>query len=103
MSNEETRALLQQGRQMQAAHDAMVSAWYAREQSHDIAFQKWSDSFMGYDRLYDSSTGEVYLADVGFYDTYDLHRGEYANSNLQIVDSRSEQYYLQGADYYITK
>ena len=103
LSTSETQALLQQGRQMQAAHDAMVSAWYAREQSHDIAFQKWSDSFMGYDRLYDSSTGEVYLADVGFYDTYDLHRGEYANSNLQIVDSRSEQYYLQGADYYITK
>ena len=103
ISNSETQALLAQGRTMQAAHDAMTEAWYAREKSHDIAFQKWSDSFMGYDRLYDSVTGEVYLADIGFYDSYDLHRGEYSNANLQIVDGSSEQYYLQGADYYITK
>ena len=88
---------------MQAAHDAMVDAWYAREKSHDIAFQKWSDAFMGYDRLYDSSTGEVYLADTGFYDSYDLHRYEYTNSNLQLVDNSSQDYYLKGADYYISK
>ena len=103
VSNEETQALLAQARTMQAAHDAMVDAWYAREQSHDIAMQKWSDSFRGYDRLYDSSTGEVYLADLGFYDSYDLHRGEYNNSNLQLVDNSTQQYYLQSADYYITK
>ncbi|MCR4621700.1 MAG: hypothetical protein K5663_06420 [Clostridiales bacterium] len=103
LSNAETQALLEQARTMQAAHDAMVDAWYAREKSHDISFQKWSDGFMGYDRLYDSATGEVYLAETGFYDSYDLHRGEYANSNLHIVDKSSEDYYLKGADYYITK
>ena len=103
LSNEQTQALLAQGRAMQAAHDAMVDAWYAREQAHDIAFQKWSDSFMGYDRLYDAGTGEVYLAELGFYDSYDLHREEYNRSNLQLVDASSQQYYLQRADYYITK
>ena len=103
VSNAETQALLDQAKTMQAAHDAMVDAWYAREKSHDISFQKWSDSFMGYDRLYDSVTGEVYLADTGFYDSYDLHRYEYNNSNLQIVDSSTQDYYLKGADYYITK
>ena len=103
VSNAETQALLAQAKTMQAAHDAMVEAWYAREKSHDIEFQKWSDAFMGYDRLYDSSTGEVYLADTGFYDSYDLHRYEYTNSNLQLVDSSSQDYYLKGADYYISK
>ncbi|MBR5998357.1 MAG: hypothetical protein IK027_04550 [Deltaproteobacteria bacterium] len=103
VSNEERNALLARGRAMQQAHDDMVNAWRAREKAHDIAFQKWSDAFMGYDRLYDSRTGEVYRAELGFYDTYKLHREEYANSNLQIVDSSSQQYYLKGVDYYITK
>ncbi len=103
VSNEEREALLARGRAMQAAHDAMTEAWRAREKAHDIAFQKWSDSFMGYDRLYDADTGEVYLAELGFYEQYDLHRDEYAKSNLRLVDKGSQKYYLKGADYYITK
>ncbi len=103
ISNDETKALLAQASAMQAAHDAMVDAWYARETAHDITLQKWSDSFMGYERLYDNVTGEVYLADAGFYFTYRLHRGLYSNDHLQIVDENTEQYYLQPADYYITK
>ncbi len=58
---------------------------------------------MGYDRLYDADTGEVYLAELGFYEQYDLHRDEYAKSNLRLVDKGSQKYYLKGADYYITK
>ena len=103
LSNEQTRQLKEQLRQIEAAHDAMMQAWYAREQAHDIAFQKLSDSIMGYDRLYDSSTGEIYRADLDFYDSYNLNRYEYSNSNLQRIDSSSQQYYLQGVDYYITK
>ncbi|MDO5327716.1 MAG: hypothetical protein Q4G00_13470 [Clostridia bacterium] len=103
VSNEQTRELQNQMRQIEAAHDAMMQAWYAREEAHDIAFQKMSDSILGYDRLYDSSTGEIYRADVGFYDSYNLNRSEYGNSNLYLIDSSSSQYYLQGVDYYITK
>ena len=102
-SNQQTQELRAQLQQIEAAHDAMMQAWYAREQAHDIAFQKLSDSIMGYDRLYDSSTGEIYRADVGFYDSYNLNRSEYSNSNLYLIDSSSQQYYLQGVDYYITK
>ena len=103
VSIEQTQELQRQMRQMEAAHDALVQAWYDREAAHDIAFQKLSDSILGYDRLYDSATGEIYRADVGFYDTYDLHRSEYSNSNLQLIDNSSQNYYLQGVDYYITK
>ncbi|MBR5383382.1 MAG: hypothetical protein IK133_06115 [Clostridia bacterium] len=103
LSNDQTQQLKEQLRQIEAAHDALMEAWYAREQAHDIAFQKLSDSIMGYDRLYDSSTGEIYRVDVGFYDSYNLNRYEYSNSNLQLIDSSSQQYYLQGVDYYITK
>ena len=65
--------------------------------------QKRSDATLGYDRLYDSETGEVYRADVGFYDSYDLHRGEFDNANLYRIDDSSSNYYLRGVDYYITK
>ncbi len=102
-SNDLTKELQEQMRQIEAAHAAMMEAWYAREAAHDIAFQQLSDSILGYDRLYDSSTGEIYRADVGFYDSYNLNRYEYSNSNLYMIDSSSQSYYLQGVDYYITK
>ena len=96
-----TIVMLQESTQ-QCSSD-ISSSWEERNRSYDIISQKQSDATLGYDRLYDSETGEVYRADVGFYDTYDLHRDEYANSNLQLIDSGSERYYLQGVDYYITK
>ncbi len=101
LSQAETEALLEQAKTMQAAHDAMVDAWYAREQSYDIISQKQSDATLGYDRLYDSVTGEIYRADTSFYENYDLHRNEYSNPNLQKIDSGTEDYYLRGVDYYI--
>ena len=52
---------------------------------------------------YHSETGEIYRAESGFYDSYDLHRNEYSNPNLQLIDDQSKQYYLNGIDYYITR
>ena len=103
LSNEETRTLLSAGRQMDAASSAMNSAWDKRQSTYDILSQKTSDSILGYDRLYDSETGEIYRAESGFYDQYDLHRSEYSNPNLQQIDDQSKQYYLEGIDYYITR
>ncbi|MBQ9008337.1 MAG: hypothetical protein IJ088_03280, partial [Clostridia bacterium] len=103
LSNDETRTLLSIGRQMDAASSALNRAWQARQSTYDILSQKTSDSILGYDRLYDSETGEIYRAESGFYDSYDLHRGEYSNPNLQRIDDRSEMYYLSGIDYYITR
>ena len=78
-------------------------AWQDRDAGYDVISQKYSDATLGYDRLYDSETGEVYRADLDFYDSYDLHRDEYANPNLIRIDESSEQYYLNGVDYYITR
>lgn len=81
----------------------MQSSWDSRDRSYDIISQKYSDATLGYDRLYDSDTGEVYRADLDFYDGYDLHRGEFSNPNLYRIDDASSGYYLQGVDYYITR
>jgi len=86
-----------------ASRDTYLSSWESRERSYDILSQKYSDATLGYDRLYDSETGEVYRADLDFYDSYDLHRDEYSNPNLLRIDDSTRQYYLQGVDYYITR
>ena len=99
---EETSALLSMSQSMQAAYDAYNSAWSQRQTSYDVQSQKYSDATLGYERLYDPDTQEVYRAETGFYDSYDLHRGEYAHSNLQRVDDSTADYYLRGVDYYIT-
>ena len=99
---DETSAILAMSRQMQAAYDSYNSAWSTRQTSYDIISQKNSDATLGYDRLYDPDTGEIYRAELGFYDSYDINRNEYSNPNLQIIDGSTESYYLDGVDYYIT-
>lgn len=82
---------------------SLTDAWEDRETGYDIASQKYSDATLGYDRLYDSQTGEIYRADLDFYDSYDRNREAFANPNLYLIDSGSEDYYLNGVDYYIVK
>ena len=100
---QETERILQQGRDMQKVYDSFNEAWSNRQTSYDIISQKNSDATLGYERLYDSVTGEVYRAEIGFYDTYNANRYSYSNPYLHKIDDKTEQYYLQTVDYYITK
>lgn len=88
---------------LQATYDSYNASWRARQTSYDIVSQKNSDATLGYDRLYDPDTGEVYRAEVGFYERYDLNRDQFSNPDLQIVTGATEQYYLGAVDYYIQK
>lgn len=51
--------------------DMIMSSWEARNNSYDIISQKQSDATLGYDRVYDTDTGEIYKAPNGFMDHYD--------------------------------
>lgn len=86
---------------LQATYDGYNAAWRARQTAYDIISQKNSDKTLGYDRLYDPGTGEVYRAEVGFYDSYDANRERFENPNLQIVEGDAERYYLDSVQYYI--
>lgn len=55
--------------------DMIMSSWEARNDSYDRISQKQSDATMGYERVYDTETGEIYKADLGFTD-YDWN-GKY--------------------------
>ena len=86
-----------------SARSGYDSLWESREDTYDILSQEYSDAVLGYDRLYDSETGEVYRAELGFWDEYDLHRGEYDNPNLQKLDDSTKDYYLRSVDYTISR
>ena len=51
--------------------DMIMDSWNKRSNSYDIISQKRSDATLGYERVYDTDTNEVYRAYNGFTDNYD--------------------------------
>ena len=56
--------------------DGIMSSWENRSKSQDIISQKQSDATLGYERVYDTETNEIYRAENGFSDLYDGKRYE---------------------------
>lgn len=54
-----------------AVQDNIMSSWENRSTSQDIMSQKQSDATLGYERVMDTETGEIYKAENGFTDWYD--------------------------------
>ncbi|MBQ9902976.1 MAG: hypothetical protein IJM51_11450 [Clostridia bacterium] len=50
--------------------DMIMDLWEKRNNSYDITSQKQSDATLGYERVYDTETGDVYRAYNGFTDDY---------------------------------
>ncbi len=50
--------------------DMIMDSWDKRSSSYDVISQKRSDATLGYERVYNTDTGEVYRAYNGFTDTY---------------------------------
>lgn len=73
-SNAQTQQSLQINAQVQAAFDSYMSAWDNRSKTYDIMSQKQSDATLGYERVYDTDTGEIYKAYNGFTDDYSGNR-----------------------------
>ena len=53
-----------------------MSSWESRNTSQDILSQKQSDATLGYERVIDTDTGEIYKAYNGFMDDYSGTRFE---------------------------
>ena len=73
-NNAQTQKSLQINAQIQASFDSYMSAWENRSKTYDIMSQKQSDATLGYERVYDTDTGEIYKAYNGFTDDYDGKR-----------------------------
>ena len=57
-----------------AMQDSIMSSWENRNISQDIISQKQSDATLGYERVMDVETGEIYRTENGFTDWYDGER-----------------------------
>lgn len=75
-SNEQMALARQISENFNAAMDGIMDSWESRSRSQDIMSQKQSDATLGYERVYDTETGEVYRATNGFTDVYDGKRYE---------------------------
>ena len=54
--------------------DGIMDSWNKRNKSFDIMSQKQSDATLGYERVYDTETGDIYKAYNGFTDEYNGNR-----------------------------
>ena len=73
--------------------DGIMDSWEKRSASFDIMSQKQSDATLGYERVYDTETNEIYKAYNGFTDDYDGKR----------YKSITDDMYTKGIDGYIEK
>ncbi len=73
--NKEQDAVMKNFQQIRAIgneiSDGIMDSWNKRNTSFDIMSQKQSDATLGYERVYNVDTGEIYKAYNGFTDDYD--------------------------------
>ena len=77
---------------MQQTSQIIVDGWNQRQQSYDKMSQAYSDSTLGYDRYYDTETGDVYRVEYGVMDNY-------TGDRYQLVESGSDLYSLPVTGY----
>lgn len=68
--NEQVAQAMEFSQNVNQVMDGMMDSWEKRNTSQDIISQKQSDATLGYERVYDTETGEIYRTDNGWYDTY---------------------------------
>lgn len=72
--NQTTQNTLKINKSINDAFSSYNDAWTARQKTYDITSQKYSDATLGYERVYDTDTGDIYKAYNGFSDEYDGKR-----------------------------
>lgn len=72
--NAQTKQALALNASIQKSFDSYMSAWENRQKSYDIMSQKQSDATLGYERVYDTETGDIYKTYNGFTDDYTGNR-----------------------------
>jgi hypothetical protein len=87
--NQAVSGILKAGQTLSETSDIIMDVWDTRQKSDDILSEKWSDTTLSYERVYDPETGEVYRVENGFYDSYNINREDFEMSNLEQLPENS--------------
>jgi len=93
--NQTYAGIMKAGKTLSEASDIIAQGWEERNRTHDVLSEKWSDTILGKERLYDPTTGNVYEFANGFYDTYDPNREQYRLNNLQRLPEDAYELWMQ--------
>ena len=77
---------------MQQTSQIITDGWNQRQAAYDRISQAYSDSTLGYDRYYDTETGEVYRVEYGVMD-------DYTGDRYQLIENDSDLYSLPISGY----
>ena len=86
-SGENFRGVMKAGQTLRESSAIITDGWNARNKTLDIVAQKRSDATLGYDRLCDPSTGDVYQADSGLIAKYEADPSAYDMNDLRALPS----------------
>lgn len=93
--NQAYAGIMKAGKTLREASDIIMSGWEGRNKTHDILSEKWSDTILSKERLYDPETGTVYQFENGFYDKYSINRERYKLKSLQLLPNNNYQLWMQ--------
>jgi hypothetical protein len=93
--NQTWTGIMKAGQTLSEASDIIMSGWENRNKTHDILSEKWSDTILGKERLYDPETGAVYEFENGFYDKYNINRQQYNLKNLQRLPDNNYNLWME--------
>lgn len=62
--------------------NGIMDSWEKRSKSYDIMSQKQSDAILGYERVYNTETGDIYKAYNGFTDDYKGDKYQVINDDM---------------------
>lgn len=79
---EQTKNALAINASIQEAFNSYNNAWTNRQKTYDITSQKYSDATLGYERVYNTETNEIYKAYNGFMDEYDGEKYKFITDDM---------------------
>jgi len=92
--------ILKAGQILNESSDTIMDVWENKLELEQRMSEKQNDAILGFSRLYDPDTGEVYEITPEFYDHYQIHKDEFEMNYLEeLPDDKWDEAPLNGAEY----